>query len=128
LGDYSYYVYVIELDPEAKDRPQWSAQNPDQTTEQCFYVGQSSHEPECRFAQHAAPRRSEFLCRCSSRPGSVVNAYQIGRAQFARDLALRLRPDLYEEMNPLDSQDEAKQAEASLAALLRDQGHGAWSN
>ena len=59
----SYFVYVVELDNDnfklpnkfKKDNPHiWdesgekiSSENP-----KMFYVGQSAHDPECRFSQH----------------------------------------------------------------------------
>lgn len=65
-----------------------------------FYVGQSSYQPEERFAQHKAGIRDAGVVR---RKGE------------------RLLPKLYKHLNPL-LEAEAKEVEAALAAALRAAG------
>ena len=38
----TYSVYIIELDPAVLDLAHWTRSNPDQTKEECFYVGQTA--------------------------------------------------------------------------------------
>ena len=51
-----YYVYVIELKKQvwAKEAS-YQKKNPHLTKQyvgKCYYVGQTSHLPECRYKQH----------------------------------------------------------------------------
>jgi hypothetical protein len=121
----TYSVYIIELDPAVFDLAHWTRSNPDQTKEECFYVGQTAHSPECRFEQHKLPARSEFLCMCSCNRGQLVNEFQIGRAKFASKYSKQLRPDMYAHLNPIASQSESKEIEETIAENLRSEGYGA---
>ena len=122
----SYYVYVIELDPVVMKSQRWRSENSEQSSDKCYYVGQSAHEPECRYNQHVTPRGSSCRCSCDFRFGQEVNPFQIGRARFAKNHSLRLCRDLYAHLNPLDSQSESIDAEKRLGESLRREGHGAW--
>lgn len=125
----NYFVYVIELEPRVLAHPKWKTQNPDQSTEQCFYVGQSAHEPECRFKQHTTQLNLYvdcFLCCCSCNRGKEVSSRVVGTARFVQDWAVQLRPDLYQHLNPLTSRRSALKEEAAMATHLKEQGHGAW--
>lgn len=124
--DRSYYVYVIELDSEVMSDARWSEANPNQGSTECYYVGQSAHAPECRYNQHVTARGASCLCRCHLKPRKEVKPLVVGRARYAKDYSLRLRPDLYDHLNPFETQDGSKEAERSLAENLKHAGHGAW--
>jgi hypothetical protein len=83
------------------------------------YVGSSSRDPEVRFAQHERGYRS---------------------ARLVKRFALRLRPDLYEDLEPIRSSAGAVAAEKSRAQELAGcgfvahcdgvsygEGEGSWS-
>ncbi len=120
----TYSVYIIELDPAVRDLDPWFRSNPIQTKENCFYVGQSAHSPECRFEQHTSPARSVFYCICDFRRGELVNEFAIGRARFASTYSTRLCPDMYAHLNPIASQSESKRLEKNIAETLRAEGYG----
>jgi hypothetical protein len=73
---------------------------------ECFYVGMTSNTPEIRFRQHK-------------------DGYKASR--WVKRYGLRLRPDLYEQYNPM-TYSEAVEMEKNLTAILRNRGHGVWSN
>jgi hypothetical protein len=86
-------VYVIELTPEAGRRR--DPRIP------WVYVGSSAREPETRFDQHRRGYRSSGM---------------------VKRFALRLRPDLYQDLGPFRS--SAKAAEAELARARELAGCG----
>ena len=103
-----HHVYVIELDAavwkaSAKFRHANPARDP---AKPCVYVGMTGLSPEERLANHAAGIRSSSLVH-----------------RFAR----RLRPFLYEGINPMSYRDAAKM-EKVLAKVLRGDGYGVWQN
>jgi hypothetical protein len=103
-----YYVYVIELNKEVLNNKKFMSRNPDYAEgKPCVYVGQSIHPPEVRFNQHL--------------DGHKANRY-------ARDYGVRLRPKIYEKLNPLFSRDEAESKEQWLTERLRKKGYAVWSN
>ena len=77
------------------------------TSMPAVYVGQTVLTPEERLAQHERHERSSRHVR-----GHVV----------------RLRPDLFEQYNPLSTRTEAEAKEAWLADHLRAQGYDVYSN
>ena len=89
----------------------WKEANPNQTSERCYYVGQSSHTPECRRKQHVTKRGESCTCCCDKKHGQEVNEYVVGRGQFVKDHAREVCPELYEDLNPFDTQAEAEEAE-----------------
>ncbi|MFC1629158.1 hypothetical protein ACFL3H_08615 [Gemmatimonadota bacterium] len=89
-----YSVYVIELSDEAGERS-----NPDLP---CVYVGQTVRSPEERFFQHKTGKKS---------------------SRWVKMYGVRLRPDLYEDHNPIKDRDTAELLEKTLAANLTDEGY-----
>jgi hypothetical protein len=77
------------------------------TLNPAVYVGQTVHSPEERLAKHLGGERS---------------------SRHVRGHAVQLRPDLYEELNPLPSRAEAEAKEAWLADLLRSEGYDVYCN
>ena len=77
------------------------------TPKPALYVGQTAHTPEERLAKHGNHERSSRHVR-----GHVVG----------------LRPDLYQEYNPLRTRAEAEAKEKWLADQLRSQGYDVYSN
>ena len=129
-----YYVYAIELKKTIWIKEAgFRKKNPHLTKEyngKCYYVGQTSHQPECRYIQHVSKRRdmpgNKFNCGCftenpikrefsrKNRPGRFVKEYHIKGG---------LRPFIYARLNPVGETKEAAEiAEKSLAQQLRDQG------
>lgn len=101
-----HHVYVIELDRSLVllDK-RFRDANPDATDQSvCLYVGQTGLTPEERFANH---RRGHKYCR------------------LVREHGQRLRPDLYEDLNPMTYEASAEM-EGRLATRLRQQGYAVW--
>ena len=86
-------VYVIELTPQAGRRR--DPRIP------WVYVGSSAREPETRFDQHLRGYRS---------------------SRIAKRFALRLRPDLYEDLPPFGTSAKARAAEVARARELAGAG------
>lgn len=106
-ADRVYSVYVIELDPVVLEKGAFRrAKRRYVDGKPCVYVGMTFHSPEYRFEQH--------------KTGD-------GAAKYVREFGLRLRPDLYEDRNPLTKR-EARIEERALAIELREEGYGAWQN
>ena len=100
-------VYVVELDPAVLQKGAFRRANKRQVTgKACLYVGMSFHSPEKRFRQHLSGQNS---------------------GRFMEDFGIRLRPDLFEDRNPLTRR-EAIIEERALARELREQGYGVWQN
>ena len=102
-----YSIYVIELDPAVLKHRKFSAANPDfKGDKPCVYVGMTARTPEERFAQH--------------KHGIKSNSY-------VRRYGLRLRPRLYQSLNPLTYKD-ACAMERERARRLRVRGYAVWQN
>lgn len=102
-----YYVYVILLDPAVLHSRKFLAENPALNPRRaCFYVGQSSHDPETRFWQHKDGYKSN---------------------PFVKKYGLGLCPKYYNHLNPLQTRKDAEALEAQLTVYLRSKGHGVWS-
>ena len=120
-----YFVYVIELVQDVKQRPGWPGRNPNQTRTECYYVGSSAHTPECRFEQHRAPADEPFLCQCHVIPGEPVRQNQVGKWPEA----LRLEPRRYEHWTDrIPSRTRAEQLESRIAQRLMNEGYGVWTD
>lgn len=108
-----YYVYVIELDPEFGVTSKAKKANPDRDpSKPCIYVGSSSNPPEQRFAEHFEGKRSAR-----------------GFPLFSRKVhkwGLRLLPHLYQQYNPMATQEEAQAMERHLAEKYRRFGYTVW--
>jgi len=92
-------VYVIELGPEAGQRR--DPRIP------WVYVGSSARDPEIRFAQH-------------------LRGYRSGR--LVKRFGLRLRPDLYDDLEPIRGSKAAVEAEGERARELAACGFVAHSD
>lgn len=102
---YRHSVYVIELDPAVLNEARFRKANPDyDATKPCVYVGMTGLSPKQRFAKH--------------KQGIKANRY-------AQLYGLRLRPDLYEYLNPMPYSG-AQEMEVELAVGLREEGYGVW--
>lgn len=102
---YRHSVYVIELDRAVLLEPRFVKANPDYDhAKPCVYVGMTGLSPAARFAKHKA--------------GVKANRY-------AELYGLRLRPDLYEYLNPMPYEG-AREMEVELAIGLREEGYGVW--
>ena len=77
------------------------------TPKPALYVGQTVLTPEDRLAQHLNHERS---------------------SRHVRGHAVRLRPDLYAECNPLPTRADAEAKEEWLANKLRSQGYDVYWN
>ena len=103
-----YYVYVIELDPKVAEFPKFRQKNPEYLKgNECVYVGQSSRDPTLRFEQHKEAYKSN---------------------KYAKVYGLKLRPDLYEQYNPIPTRKDAEAIEEMLGIGLRNRGYGVWFN
>lgn len=97
-----YHVYVVELGPEVFDKKRFRDANPDHDRgSPAVYVGMTGLTPERRFERHKRNIKA-------------------GRG-WVRDHGRRLRPDLYEDLNPM-TYAEAVEAEGELAETLRRHG------
>ena len=104
----AYNVYVIELDKEVLSSKKFRLKNQNMNPKKaCFYVGQTTHEPETRFKQHK-------------------EGYKANR--FAKKYGLRLVPQIYSKFNPIAKRKDAEFMEQWIADKLREKGHGVWSN
>ena len=103
-----YFVYVIELDPAVANQNKFSAKNPRYILgSDCVYVGQSSRKPVLRFEQHKEGYKSN---------------------KYAKVYGIKLRPDLYEQYNPIPTRKDAEEIEEMLGKSLRKRGYGVWFN
>jgi hypothetical protein len=100
-------VYVVELDPSVLEDRRFAAANRGCSAElPCFYVGLTGLAPEERFARHKSG---------------------IQHSRIVKRYGLRLRPDLYEHLNPMPYK-AAVEMESDLAEDLRAEGHGVWQH
>ena len=100
-------VYVVELDPEAAEDPEFAAANPEMIPGGlCLYVGLTGLSPEKRFRNH---RRGHKAARIVCRHGR------------------RLLPAYYRQYNPVPFE-VGRVLEPWLAARLRDRRFGVWQN
>jgi len=98
-------VYVVELDATVRDDPKFAAENPAcRDDKPCVYVGLTGLSPEERFARH---KRG---IQCS---------------RIVKKHGVRLRPKLYENLNPMTFEDAAAM-EVALADRLRRRGYAVW--
>jgi hypothetical protein len=103
-----YNIYVIELDKEVLSELRFRQKNPDYDHRKpCVYVGQTAKSPKERFRQHLAGIRSN---------------------RYVYKYGIRLRPRLYEKINPLPDREKAERKEALVGQRLRKRGYGVWWN
>src|ERR1041385_2330840 len=106
-----FYVYVIELDPEVKKSRKFLERNAIMLPYgQCFYVGQSVHEPDCRYRQHKECPGDEIRvsCICYRRPGRFTKNPS---NYFARKFGKSLARARYESLNPIPTRKAAEAME-----------------
>ena len=104
----AYNVYVIELDKEVLISRKFREKNPHMNSRlECFYFGQTTHDPVTRFKQHKA-------------------GYKANR--FAKKYGLRLVPKIFSHFNPIDKRIEAEKIEKWITEKLREKEHVVWSN
>ena len=104
----SYNVYVIQLDKKVLTSKKFREKNPNMNPEKnCFYVGQTTRDPETRFKQH--------------KQGYKANRY-------AKKYGLRLEPRIFSKFNPIAKRKEAERIEQWITEKLREKGYGVWSN
>ncbi len=121
-----YFVYVIELDPAVARIRRFRDRNPRMDLDgRCLYVGQSAHEPDCRYRQHKEchGRNIRFSCICDRKSGRFRKNLS---NRYARKYGLFLRRQLYEKRNPIRTRKQAERIEHELAMRLRASGHGVW--
>jgi len=96
---------VIELDRAVLQEARFRKANPDHDpAKPCLYVGMTGLTPAERFAKH--------------KQGIKANRY-------AHQYGVRLRPDLYDYLNPMPYAG-AQEMEVELAVGLREEGYGVW--
>ena len=106
----NYYVYVIELHEEVLEIKKFLECNPDyQEGKACFYVGQTGKTPRDRYMEH-------------------MKGIKFRYNRYVYKYGIRLVPELYNALNPLDSREAAEEAEEKLAKDLQRQGHAVWWN
>lgn len=100
-------VYVVELGKAVLEKRQFIEANPGyDPAKACFYVGMTGIDPRERFKNHK-------------------RGYKASR--WVKDYGVRLRPSLYEHLNPM-TYEQAQKKEPQLARELRAKGHGVWQN
>lgn len=100
-----YHVYVVELDDRVWNVARFRRANPDYAPGRPFvYVGMTGLDPDLRFDKHKA--------------GIQAN-------RFVQDYGVRLRPELYEQYNPMPYR-AAVEMEVELGIALRAKGYGVW--
>ncbi len=101
-------LYVIRLDPSVwRTEPNFRERNPNyRPGKPCVYVGQTAHEPACRFQQHK-------------------NRFKASR--MARKYGKCLLELEYSGWNPVRA-DQAKDQEEAFAGKLQAKGYGVWWN
>lgn len=100
-------VYVVELDPAVRQLKKFAAANPDcRLDKPCLYVGMTGLSPEERFQRHLAG---------------------IQASSCVRRFGIRLRPRLYQHLNPMSYRTAAEE-EKKLAVRLRRRGFAVWQS
>ena len=105
----SHHVYVIELKPSLLGKERITEANPGYRYREdrpLLYVGMTGRTPGIRYAQH-------------------LRGYKASK--YTRTNCVRLRPDLYDDLNPM-SREEAVSMEVNLAERLRKKGFAVWQN
>lgn len=111
-----YYVYVVELNKRVfTDSRKFREANPQfNGVLECLYVGVTSKTPKERFQQHKNGALSKKGHDLSS---SLVKKY-----------GTYLRPSLYNHIGPLNTREQALNAEKQLALELRRKRYAVWFN
>lgn len=121
-----YYVYVIELESAVAKIGRFRERNPDmEIGAPCYYVGQTAHEPDCRYRQHKECHGPviKFTCICARPLGDFSKNLS---NRYARKFGLWLKREKFERYNPIKTRKEAERIEKVLALKLRNEGAGVW--
>jgi len=124
-----FHVYVVELDPAVAGIRRFRERNRDMDPDlPCYYVGQSAHEPACRYRQHRLchGKNVDFDCICGRGRPLVIKKNVSNR--YVRKYGKWLKGALFEKHNPLKTRAEAERMEKELAKELQAKGHGVWWN
>ncbi|PCI36670.1 MAG: hypothetical protein COB53_08835 [Elusimicrobia bacterium] len=121
-----FFVYVVALDDAVRSVKKFRDRNPHSALKKyCSYVGQSIHDPDCRYRQHKQCRGKNisFSCIC----GAVKRPLTKNLSnRFVYKYGLSLRREVYEEFNPLKTRREAEDLEEALANALSRKDHAVW--
>ena len=138
------HVYVIELKKKVLEKePGFPFEGELPRGKRVYYVGETSHSPECRYKQHVADRekksRKGYMCNCfSDEPEKREFKPSNGPGKYVFEYHKKggLRPELYRDKNPADRKPEENYrgmmkdlkekrvgAEEDLALELRSMGH-----
>ncbi len=130
-----YHLYVIELDYELIKNWKFMLRNKQYRNDMdCLYVGSTSHTCACRFLQHqlhAKKEIDEYICFCDGKRNvkKFVRAGGHTRGSYYPGVyGLRLRPDLFCQLNPIKDQLQAMRMEMQLAEKLRKEGYAVWQH
>lgn len=130
-----HHVYAIELNPEVLNDESFF---PDRASlkedARCFYIGQTTHRPDCRYKQHVRKNRKNKNFNCYCEAGDPVRtaftAFNRGN-KYVRDYHLPggLKPEIFSELNPIvEGREKALRIEAELAEKLIREGHAVHFN
>jgi hypothetical protein len=98
---------VIELSRKVLKHTKFRRANPQHDVRKpCLYVGMTGLDPATRFERHR---------------------YGVKDNPYVRRYGVRLRPDLYADLNPLPYA-QAQHMERVLARQLRADGYAVWQN
>ena len=113
-----FYVYVIELGQDVLQSRRFRERNPEMNPDgKCFYVGQSAHEPKCRFQQHKQCYGDsvDFDCRCSAGPITITKNVS---NSFVRNDGKWLRWRLFQAKNPVESERKQRRSNRRLRSTF----------
>ena len=129
-----YFVYAIRLDrSDMGDTPARAFRDQNDHIDwdyplhegcEYYYIGQSVHTPECRFAQHKNCHGDFGVFQCICRLRKTITKSRSNR--YVRRFGLFLAPRFYEGYNPMRSRKSSETAEKELASEIRDLGHCAF--
>jgi hypothetical protein len=98
-------IYVIELDESVKTNKKFAKANPNPDPAlPCLYVGRTGRTPKERFQNHKDGYKSSGI---------------------VKRFGIKLRPDLYEHLNPMTFE-EVEKMEETHAEALRAEGYPVW--
>lgn len=110
-----YRLYVIGLKAEVLNVRKFREANPEYIEgSACYYIGYTSKSPDIRSEQHRDAARKPDGSPLFSR---IAHRFHDG-----------LRHRKYQHLPPLDTVEEALDAEKNLTLRLRRRGFGVWSN
>jgi len=145
-----YHVYLVELRREVlKEKPDFPFEGELPADKKAYYVGQTTHSPECRFFQHTGepPENGKYWCYCPVRDPSddvpVERDFKPARkGKYAKSHGFRLEEeDWIKEQNPIVRRDgitypgsakaqqtRAREIEEEVGFELSFDGHAVYWN